>query len=285
MQGDQLESTGLPRLAQVATAVACLLVASPLVGLAAAQSLRGVVLDASNRAPISGTAIQLQLDRGTQIRRATTDSAGAFSITAPEAGLYRVTATRLGFLQHRGDTVRLGNAETVTVEIQLDRTAVPLRPVVVTERLNGLPDGFEARRAQGFGRFLTRKDIEARRGSQTSDILRGMPGLVLTPVRRGRGPGNTLSFRGPAGLCQPAVWIDGVFIAGASVDEILPPTTLEAIEVYNSTTTAPIQYRTGNCGVVLFWTKRGVTEDRAKIKWWKLLLGASAGVGLIFLLK
>jgi hypothetical protein len=285
MQGDPLESTSLSKLAQVATAVACLLAGPPLVGLASAQSLRGVVLDASNRAAISGTAIQLQPDRGSQIRRATTDSAGAFYINAPEAGLYRVTATRLGFVQHRGDTVRLGNSETVTVEIQLDRTAVPLKPVVVTGRISGLPDGFESRRAAGFGRFLTRKDIESRQGSQTSDILRGMPGLVITPVRRGRGPGNTLAMRGPAGLCQPAVWIDGVFIAGASVDEMLVPTTLEAVEVYNSTSTAPIQYRTGNCGVVLFWTKRGTNEDRAKTKWWKLLLGASAGVGLIFLLK
>lgn len=256
--------------------------------IASAQTVRGVVLDAATRVPIAGTVIQLQPAGESRPRRVTADSSGAFSLSMPAAGLYTLTATRLGYIQHRGDTVRIGDSETVGVEIRLDRTAIPLRPVIVTERVSALPNGFESRRAAGFGRFITRTDIENRRSSSASDLLRGIPGIVLTPARRGRGPGSTLNMRGPAGLCQPAIWIDGLYIASfadMSIDAMLTPAVLEAAEVYNSTSTAPSQYRTGNCGVVLFWTKRGQTEDRVRTKWWKLALGASVGVGLVFLLK
>jgi len=252
-----------------------------------AQSVRGVVLDAATRNPIAGTIIQAGLDRGNQQRRTTTDSAGTFFLTLAGPGLYTVVATRIGYLQHHGDTVRVGNSEAVGLRIELDRNVIPLRPMIVTERLSWLPDGFEQRRAAGFGRFLTRTDIENRRGSQTTDLLRGMPGIQLTPVRRGRGSGSTLQMRGTAGLCSPAVWIDGIPLAdgGQSLDQVLSPGVLEAVEVYNATSNAPIQYRTGNCGVVLFWTKRGPDENRVKTRWWKLAIGATAGVGLVLLMR
>jgi hypothetical protein len=278
------ENTGRSGRAQ--DAVVLLLILLLPMSLLGAQTLRGTVYDASTREPIAGTAIQVSSNIG-QARRATTDSAGAFSLTMSSAGLYTIVATRIGYIPHRGDTVRIRDAESVRVQIELDRSAVLLRPIVVVERISGLPDGFEQRRAAGFGRFLTRTDIEHRRGARTTDLLRGMAGVQLIPARRGRGPGNVLMMRGTAGLCTPAVWIDGLQLAdgGAMLDDLLNPSNLEAVEVYNSTTNAPIQYRTGNCGVLLFWTKRGQTEDRARIKWWKLALGATVGVGLVFLLR
>ena len=278
------ENTGRWRLAQV-VAASLVTFTVPHASLGG-QSLRGTVLDASTREPIVGTAVQVHSERGKQPHRATTDSAGAFSLSMPAAGLYTVVATRIGYIQHRGDTVRLRESENVTIQIELDRSVVPLRPVVVVERFSSLPDGFDQRRSAGFGRFLTRTDIEKRSGSRTTELLRGMPGIQLVPFRRGR-PGNALLMRGTAGLCSPAVWLDGLPLndGATMLDDLLNPTVLEAVEVYNSTSNAPIQYRTGNCGVVLFWTKRGQTMDRARIKWWKLALGAAVGVGLVFLVR
>lgn len=252
-----------------------------------AQSFRGVVVDAATRNPIAGTIIQAGIDRGNQPKPVTTDSAGAFFLPLPGPGLYTVRATRIGYLQHRGDTVRVRDAEAVGLRIELDRNVVPLRPVIVTERLSWLPDGFEQRRSAGFGRFLTRKDLETRRASNTTELLRGMPGIQLTRVGRGRGSANTLMMRGTGGLCSPAVWVDGIPLndGGASLDQVLNPSLLEAVEVYNSTSNAPIQYRTGTCGVVLFWTRRGPDENREKTRWWKLALGATAGVGLVLILR
>ena len=278
------ENTG--RLGRAQGTLRSLLLLLVPVEVLCAQALRGTVYDAATRQPIAGTAIQVSSGAG-QSRRVTTDSAGTFFLTMSSAGLYTIVATRIGYIQHRGDTVRIRDAESVRVEIELDRSAVPLRPVVVVERISGLPDGFEQRRAAGFGRFLTRTDIEHRRGARTTDLLRGMAGIQLIPARRGRGSGSVLMMRGTAGLCAPSVWVDGLQLtdAGAMLDDLLNPSALEAVEVYNSTTNAPIQYRTGNCGVLLFWTKRGQTEDRARIKWWKLAIGATVGVGLVFLLR
>jgi hypothetical protein len=254
---------------------------------ARAQSFRGVVLDAATQSPIAGTIIQAGSDHGNQQRRTTTDSAGNFFLELPSPGLYTVVATRIGYLQHRGDTVRVKDSEAVGLRIELDRNVIPLRPVVVTERLSWLPEGFEQRRSRGFGRFLTRTDIENRRGYRTTDLLRGLPGIQLTSVGRGRGSGTVLQMRGTGGLCSPAVWIDGNLLTdgGNSLDMVLSPVVLEAVEVYNSTSNAPIQYRNGNCGVLLFWTKRGPDENRTKTKWWKLALGATAGVGLVLILR
>src|SRR5205085_10748432 len=108
-------------------------------GATRAQSLRGVVLDAATRNPIAGTIIQVGSDHGNLHRRATTDSSGVFYLTLPAPGLYTVVATHIGYLQHRGDTVRVGDSEAVGLRVELDRNIIPLRPVVVTERLSWLP--------------------------------------------------------------------------------------------------------------------------------------------------
>lgn len=253
---------------------------------AAGQSLQGVVVDAASRGPISGAVIELQAAGSPRLIRTTADTTGRFYVPLSRPGLYTLRATRLGYLQQSGDTVRVGESESVTVEIRLDRTTLPLLPVRVTARVSGLPEGFEARRATGFGRFLTRTDIDNRRASQTSDLFRGMPGVVLAPQRRGST--QTMMMRSALGLCQPAVWIDGMYIApvaGQSIDQVVTPAVIEAAEVYSSIASVPIQYRTGTCGAVLFWTKRGDGDDRPKTRWWKIALGASAAVGLMMLIK
>jgi hypothetical protein len=267
---------------------------SPQIGLlvlglssqAASQSLQGVVIDAASRAPIAGAVVELRLPGSRNPVRATADTAGLFFIYLDRHGLYNLRATRLGYLQHAGDTLRIRESEAVSVEIRLDRSVLPLQPVRVTARISGLPEGFETRRATGFGRFLTRQDIDNRRASQTSELLRGMPGVVI--ARQRRGSGQALLMRSALGLCQPAVWIDGMYVApfaGLNIDDIVVPAVLEAAEVYSSIATVPTQYRTGTCGVVLFWTKRGAGDDRAKTRWWKIALGASAAIGLMFLIK
>src|SRR6476620_873252 len=142
------ENTVRNRGAQVGALLGCMLTLGSLG--AGGQTLRGTVVDATTHGPLSGTTVHVQSERN-QVRQATTDSAGTFSIGMPAAGLSTVVETRIGYLPHRGDTVRVGDAETVSVEVRLDRNAVPLRPVVVTERTSWLPDGFEQRRAAGFG--------------------------------------------------------------------------------------------------------------------------------------
>ena len=251
-------------------------------GAANGQAIRGVVLDVATHKPIPGATVQAA--SAGEPRRAATDSAGNFFISLPDAGLYTVTALRIGYLRHEGDTVTVGYAETVSLRIELDQFAVPLRPVIVTERRSRLPAGFEQRRAAGFGRFLDHTDIEKRHPSRTSDLFRGMPGVHLAPLPRG--VGLRLLLRKPSGLCQPYVYIDGLPLGDNSqpIDLTMDSNLIEAVEVYPSVSTAPVQYRTGNCGIVLFWTRQVPQETQSKPKRWKAALGVTAALSFLLVL-
>jgi len=248
----------------------------------AAQSVRGTVVDAGTRKPIAGATVQIGYD--TVHHRTATDSAGAFTVRLPAPGLYMVAAMRIGYLQHGADTVRVGEGETVTLRIELDQNAVPLHPVVVTDRLSRLPNHFEQRRAMGFGRFLDPDEIEKRHASKTTDLFRGMPGAHLTPLPRGAG--MLLQLRKGAGFCQPVMWVDGLPIGETrqSLDLLIDSNMIEAIELYPAVSTAPVQYRSGDCGVVLFWMKHARSEVQPKPQHWKLALGVAATAGLLLAL-
>ena len=120
-----------------------------------AQTVRGTVQDAVTHQPVAGATIRVASD--SLAWRATTDSAGAFSVRLPRPGLFTIEATRIGYRQ-QGDTVRVDDGETVALRIELAENAVTLHPVVVVARHSRLPEGFEQRRAMGFGRFLDPTD-------------------------------------------------------------------------------------------------------------------------------
>jgi len=248
-----------------------------------AQAVRGSVQDAATHKPIANAVVQVGSDSAA--RRVISDASGGFALHLPGPGLYMVVATRIGYLKHDADTVRVGAGETVTLRIELDQTAVPLHPVIVTDRFVRMSNGFEQRRALGFGRFLDSDDIEKRHASKTTYLFRGLPGAHLTPLPRGAG--LILQLRKGAGFCQPFMLIDGLPVGESrqSLDLLIDSNMIEAIELYQSVSTAPVQYRSGDCGVVLFWMKHGPAEAAtAKPQHWKLALGIAAAVGLLAVL-
>ena len=252
-------------------------------GAANAQSIRGVVFDVATQKPVPGATVQVSFVG--EPRQTASDSAGNFFLSLPAGGIYSISAMRIGYLRHSGDTVRVGDAETVTLRIELDQNAVPLHPVVVTARRSRLPAGFEQRRAAGFGRFLDHTDIEKRHPTKTSDLFRGIAGVHLAPLPRG--VGLRLLFRKPSGLCAPAIYIDGLPLGDHSqpLDLMMDSNLIDAVELYPSVSTAPAQFRTGNCGIVLFWTRQGPQEPQAKPKGWKVALGVTAALSLLLVLR
>ena len=65
--------------------------------------------------------------------------------------------------------------------------------------------------------------------------------------------GNVLLLRG----CAPLVWVDGVRVPGAQLDEVAPPEDVAGIEIYNSFAGIPARYfdRTATCGTILVWLR------------------------------
>jgi hypothetical protein len=54
------------------------------------------------------------------------------------------------------------------------------------------------------------------------------------------------------------VYLDGTQVADGytSLDDMVPPQQVAAIEVYAGVAGAPAQYQSNGCGVILVWTKR-----------------------------
>lgn len=252
---------------------------------AGAQIIRGVVLDAAERSPIRGATIEL-VGALRPEARARSDSTGAFTLEAPHAGVWLVRATHASYVASAGDSVRVGAGETIDVELRLGREVIPLDPLIVMARSTGPFAEFEERRRRGSsGRFFTRSQIEARGVGRTSDLLRGVPGVTLAPIR-GRPHRVLVRMQGSLGVCEPALWIDGVQVPQmpeSTLDEMLSPGSIEGVEIYNSFSAAPPQYISGTCGVLLFWTRRGEEREGEPWRWKRVLAGAGAAL-VIFLL-
>ena len=248
-----------------------------------AQVIRGTVVDAATQAPIAGATIELRGATDRDPMRAVSDSAGAFMLNAPQPGAYTIQARRIGFLTAPPDTITIAKDEPIRVEMRLDAKAVPLEPVRVTARGDSAASN-ERHTPGGFGRVITRRDIDARGTQETSDLFRLMPGFVIRSVRRGASA--ELLMRGPAGLCQPTMFIDGSYVPmsrGATIDAVISPGMIDHVEIYNSVAAAPTPYRLGTCGVLLFSTRRGEsTEGGEGVTWKRLIIGAGVAVLLVF---
>ena len=235
---------------------------------ASSHAVLAGVVRAEDDTPISGARVLVRAPApGTGAapgaHAAVTADAGAFRVDGLTPGWAEVVVQRLGF-----------RPETLTVEVpqpDASRIVVPLRRVsqvlatvvVRATAPRGLLAGFEQRRAAGFGRFVTRADIERRRPQRTTDVLRNVPGLVIergetgTPMPRFRNAVVGLT----GAVCDPVFVLDGSPL-GPSLDlDALNPASIEGIELYSGIATVPPALRgarvPGTCGVVAVWTRHG----------------------------
>jgi hypothetical protein len=247
------------------------------------------VVDAESRTPIARAEIALIDFAERELRRTLSDSVGAFFMRLPAEGSYVLRVSHLAYARYASDPLTVDPAESVTLEIRLGRSAIPLEPIVVTARSSTRLAEFHQRRlTNAFGRFLTEEEIDRRAPLQTSDLLRGIPGIALSPVRaRGRTV-TRITLPSAAGRCEPAFWVDGVRLAqtGDPVDDILGPGTVAGIEVYSSTAGAPAQYAdTRGCGTILFWTKEGERDEGRAFSWKRTMIGLGGALLVVLLIR
>jgi hypothetical protein len=113
-----------------------------------------------------------------------------------------------------------------------------------------LTEFYEHKRRGRFGYFFERPEIERRAPTHLSELLRRLRGVHLTPA----GPlGNRVRLRG----CRPMVWLNGLRVPEAEVDEVAHPDEVAGLEVYVSMTGMPPRFvdLVGKCGAVVIWTR------------------------------
>jgi len=243
----------LYRLVAAVTATMALPMAASAQGIHIIQgTLTGLVHDAAGK-PISGVEVT-PLANAPPVR---TDSAGRFIIDSVNSGSLDLRFRRLSY-EPIVLNVQVPPADTADVDVTLSIIAHRLTGVVVqanARQLRLLAD-FESRRNLGIGHFITRSEIEKRHPMLLSDMMRMIPGALLSPTRSGQA---FLHFaRSGKPNCPPQYFVDGIQVTGYNIDD-MPPGDVEGIELYPGTTGVPPEYNRvfGNteCGTVLIWTR------------------------------
>lgn len=217
-------------------------------------ALVGQVVDATTGRPVDGAVVSMV---GSGFG-ALTDSTGAFRIPRTHAGADTIEVRYIGFEPSR-TAIELAPEQTSRVTLLLSPTVVRVAELTVEvrrSRRSAKLAGFIERRERGFGVFFTPRDIRTRNPRLPSDLLRGIPGVTVGPIRHGKAPVHI--GRGSRLGCPPAIYLDGVYQAGMDLDDI-PPEDLGAVELYRGATDTPPQFmRTGStCGAIVIWTPDG----------------------------
>jgi len=266
-----------------------------------AQRVHGRLLDMETRLPLDGGLVTLRTARGERIGSVAAVRDGTFSISVPGAGFYYVEVNRLGYRLLRDGPFELEPGGDREVVYSLQRMAYQLAPIEVnaaapkTRSAYLQQVGFYERQKSDFGHYITRDEIEARQPHRFTDILRVIPGVRILPSQTG-GSGSTIQLRGSmigAGtVCHPQIIIDGlVVIRGTSrpwsraaqttndqateqavpaldpdreqvtVDDVVMPDDVEAVEVFRSGVQVPVRFggmsTASQCGAIVIWTRRG----------------------------
>lgn len=202
--------------------------------------------------PVPGAEVLLLL--GGEVRHvARTDSLGAFGFSRLEHREYSLRVRRLGFQPRSATVLARPPGDGRPVEFSLVPMPTELDAVKVISRLNetnGRLREFYQHRAQSrFGHFFDRDEIASKHPRHLSELMRFVPGARLYPSRLG----SVVRIRG----CRPLLWIDGVRVPFAELDEMVNMHDVEAVEVYASFAGIPPQYvdRATNCGAVVVWMK------------------------------
>ena len=93
--------------------------------------------------------------------------------------------------------------------------------------------GFDMRRREGNGYFFNREEIEDKTPVRFSDILRGVPGLRVTPDPHFFG--NTVEAVRSTGFgtCNPVLYMDGMLMdRTVRLDNVVNWRQVDGVEVY-----------------------------------------------------
>ncbi|WP_419166990.1 carboxypeptidase regulatory-like domain-containing protein [Candidatus Palauibacter sp.] len=221
--------------------------------------LIGRILDARTGRPVAAAAVSVPY------RAEVVDSnrMGRFIVSGLPVGELELSVRHLGYapLTH-AVTVRHGF--TTEVEIGLSADPVEVAPLVATvERPRRLEiKGFYERKywgeLTGLGTFITADYIERWHpnsiGRLVADLVpsircHGGRGCILANSRMSAGFSNR--------PCPMSVYLDGILLRGASVDEFALPIEVAGIEVYKGPASLPAEFSgsASRCGAVVVWTK------------------------------
>ena len=225
--------------------------APPVALLRGIGRVRGRVTGVTGR-PVPGARVTVW---GTGLETVTSAD-GEFTLGDLPEGTHTLEARALGFAPARQPVDIVRNTLSAA-EVELTNLAITLDTMkVFAQRVYPSPfsGDFERRRRMGGGRFFDEKEIEQRKPTLLTDLLRGIPGVRVVPSIWG-GVDVVMS----AGNCRPDLVIDG---SRQINDPTFPLNTLvwanelRAVEVYSNPLKVPAEIQSvSGCGAIVVWTE------------------------------
>mgnify|MGYP002780515169 CR=1 FL=1 len=195
---------------------------------------------------------------GNGVAAALTDAAGVARFVGLSAGIWPLVVQRLGYAPERL-TVNLSETRPAELAVALRTQPLALAELTVQARRSRGREmlaarGFFARREAGFGRFITRDEIERQNPRLLSEVLWRVPGVQLSPTPFSQN--HATMARNGGRRCPIQYFIDGIPAAGYNIDD-MPATDVEGLEVYRGASEIPAEFnrRTAMCGVIVIWTR------------------------------
>lgn len=240
--------------------VAALLSAALCAGAARAQAtsaaeygVAGAVVN-GDEGPIANAEVRIEGKGKVTLRITQSDSTGHFSAEHLSEAPVVVRVRAFGFAPRELAVTASATTHHAVVTIRLEAAAAKLAGMGITENApdsdSKLADYRARKGSNAFAHFVDGDEIARRKPQFVSEMLRTVGGVTLNATGR---LGNVLHIRG----CAPLVWVDGVRMPGAQLDEVAPPDDVAAIEIYNSFAGIPARYfdRTATCGTILVWLR------------------------------
>jgi len=237
--------------------------------------LQGRVLDDSTGQPIPGARLMLLNRYGKTSGYQEADSLGRFRFGSRENGRYRLDVRAVGYRPALQTVLwMMEDRNFAGLEVRLTPHVALLAPVEVvamgTPSRSPVLANMEWRKRHGFGLRISREQIEARNPLNVTDVLQETPGVRVD--RQGSGSSRRVIHLGPplpgpgGGDCPVQIFLDGMLatrnVAGGdvTVDELVEPADVEAIEIFKGLATVPAEFLNpqSRCGVIAIWTKRSL---------------------------
>jgi hypothetical protein len=227
-------------------------------------TLSGRVTDRSTGKGIAGAQLILTADS----RSVTTDSAGKYTFSEIPAGVAQMLVRATGF-PAMPVVIQLADGQNAERPVVLDSTAFGRLAAAQTLPMVGVTApapvlnyrlvGFERRRINGRGQYLSEDDILKTGAYTVADAVKGMRGVTY---ECGGGGGCYVRMSRAPMQCLPEYVVDDQVMN--DFGPVTPIRDVIAIELYTGPTELPGEYsgRNGGCGVVVLWTRSGPPRKR-----------------------
>lgn len=211
---------------------------------AAAQIMRGVIVQAESGLPMGGVDVLLLDTAGAPVKIGASDRTGRFALVAPEPGTYRIRATQLGYDDVLSEDLVIRGKEVVEVEVRLGVRPIELEGLSVVGR----------RKREG----LAERDLREYR-ERLADYPHYVGIRIFTPEAlddvHGWSLADVMELR-PGRRCSPVIYWNGMRKKSWEVDTRIPIESLQAVEFWSGYFAPNSNFSDmSGCGVMLVWTR------------------------------